>query len=149
MKFAKACRTLSIRAGSWKTFLAAVALIIAWALTGPFFHFNDTWQLIINTSTTVITFLMVFLIQNTQNRDNEILHLKIDELIRASKDAQNAILSLDKLGTHDLERLREQYQSLGEADQVGSGAAEVCDALLGSLTTPTIAPEAGQNEQPG
>jgi low affinity Fe/Cu permease len=80
MKFAKACRTLSIRAGSWKTFLAAVALISAWALTGPFFHFNDTWQLIINTSTTVITFLMVFLIQNTQNRDNEILHLKIDEL---------------------------------------------------------------------
>ena len=85
MKFASFCQALSNWAGSSKTFIAAIVLIIIWALTGPFFHYNDTWQLIINTSTTIITFLMVFLIQNTQNRDNDILHLKIDELIRAPR----------------------------------------------------------------
>ena len=94
MKFAQFCQALSNRAGSSKTFLTAIVLIIVWALTGPYFHYNDTWQLIINTSTTIITFLMVFLIQNTQNRDNDILHLKIDELIRATQEAQNATLSL-------------------------------------------------------
>ncbi|HEX4547965.1 low affinity iron permease family protein [Pseudomonas sp.] len=118
MKFARFCQALSNWAGSSKTFLLAIALIGVWALTGPYFHYNDTWQLIINTSTTIITFLMVFLIQNTQNRDNDILHLKIDELIRATKDAQNATLCLDKMGSSDLRKLREQYSSLGENDQV-------------------------------
>lgn len=118
MKFSIFCQALSNRAGSSKTFLVAVALIIVWGLTGPYFHYNDTWQLIINTSTTIITFLMVFLIQNTQNRDNDILHLKIDELIRATKDAQNATLSLEKMGSSDLRKLREQYSSLGESDQI-------------------------------
>ncbi|MNP18024.1 Low affinity iron permease [compost metagenome] len=118
MKFARFCHALSNWAGSSKTFLMAVALIIVWGLTGPYFNYNDTWQLIINTSTTIITFLMVFLIQNTQNRDNDILHLKIDELIRATKDAQNASLCLEKMGTGDLRKLREQYSSLGESDQI-------------------------------
>jgi low affinity Fe/Cu permease len=89
-----------------------------WAVTGPYFHFNDTWQLIINTSTTIITFLMVFLIQNTQNRDNDILHLKIDELIRATKEAQNATLALDKMGTRELRELRKQYSVMGEAGEI-------------------------------
>lgn len=118
MKFSRFCHALSNRAGSSKTFVIAVVLIAVWGMTGPYFHYNDTWQLIINTSTTIITFLMVFLIQNTQNRDNDILHLKIDELIRATQDAQNATLSLDKMGSRELRRLRDQYSSLGEKGQI-------------------------------
>ncbi|WP_431034761.1 low affinity iron permease family protein [Pseudomonas yamanorum] len=118
MKFARFCQALSNWAGSSKTFLLAIVLIGVWGLTGPYFHYNDTWQLIINTSTTIITFLMVFLIQNTQNRDNDILHLKIDELIRATKDAQNATLCLEKMGSSELRKLRDQYSSLGESEQV-------------------------------
>ena len=118
MKFASFCQALSNWAGSSKTFIAAIVLIIIWALTGPFFHYNDTWQLIINTSTTIITFLMVFLIQNTQNRDNDILHIKIDELLRVSKDAQNAVLSLDGLDRKELEKLRQEYRSIGNTGTV-------------------------------
>ena len=118
MKFAKFCQALSNWAGSSKTFLTAILLIVAWALTGPYFHYNDTWQLIINTSTTIITFLMVFLIQNTQNRDNDILHLKLDELIRATNDAQNAFLSLDRLDTKELRELRERYSKMGDDEEV-------------------------------
>lgn len=128
MKFSKFCQSLSNRAGSSKTFLTAVVLIAAWALTGPYFHYNDTWQLIINTSTTIITFLMVFLIQNTQNRDNDILHLKIDELIRATKEAQNATLSLDKMGSRELRKLREHYSSLGQEEQINFDSVEENDA---------------------
>ena len=129
MKFARFCQALSNWAGSSKTFLLAVVLIGVWALTGPYFHYNDTWQLIINTSTTIITFLMVFLIQNTQNRDNDILHLKIDELIRATKDAQNATLCLEKMGSKDLRKLRDQYSSLGENDQVNLDTAGTNELL--------------------
>jgi low affinity Fe/Cu permease len=118
MTFARFCQGLSNWAGSSKTFLLAIVLIGVWGLTGPYFHYNDTWQLIINTSTTIITFLMVFLIQNTQNRDNDILHLKIDELIRATTAAQNATLGLDKMGSRDLRKLRDRYSSLGERHQV-------------------------------
>jgi low affinity Fe/Cu permease len=129
MKFARFCQALSNWAGSSKTFLLAVVLIGVWALTGPYFHYNDTWQLIINTSTTIITFLMVVLIQNTQNRDNDILHLKIDELIRATKDAQNATLCLEKMGSKDLRELRDQYSSLGENDQVNLDTAGTNELL--------------------
>jgi len=85
-------------------------------LSGPIFDFNDTWQLIINTSTTIITFLMVFLIQNTQNRDTDILHLKLDELLRVNKEAQNAMLGLESLDLKQLEALRKHYRSLGESE---------------------------------
>ena len=118
MKFAKFCQKLSNQAGSSKTFLTAVSLIAVWALTGPYFQYNDTWQLIINTSTTIITFLMVFLIQNTQNRDNDILHIKIDELLRATKDAQNAVLSLDGLDRKELEKLRKEYKTIGDSETI-------------------------------
>ncbi|MFN3356185.1 MAG: low affinity iron permease family protein [Pseudomonas sp.] len=130
MTFARFCQALSNWAGSSKTFLLAIVLIGVWGLTGPYFHYNDTWQLIINTSTTIITFLMVFLIQNTQNRDNDILHLKIDELIRATQDAQNAILCLEKLSSKDLRRLRDQYSSLGEThlEPTETGRAPTLDA---------------------
>jgi low affinity Fe/Cu permease len=89
MKFSAVSQSLSRWAGSARTFYAAVALIGLWSLSGPYFHYNDTWQLIINTSTTIITFLMVFLIQNTQNRDNDILHIKIDELLRRLLDSDD------------------------------------------------------------
>ena len=118
MKFSAISQSLSRWAGSARTFYAAVGLILLWSLSGPYFHYNDTWQLIINTSTTIITFLMVFLIQNTQNRDNDILHLKLDELIRATKEAHNAALSLDKLGSRELQKLREQYSKLGRPNAV-------------------------------
>ena len=118
MKFSKFSQSLSKWAGSGKTFLAAVVLIIIWAMTGPMFHYNDTWQLIINTSTTIITFLMVFVIQNTQNRDNDILHIKIDELLRATKDAQNAALDLDDLDAKQLTTIRKQYKSMGKDETI-------------------------------
>lgn len=92
MKFAQFCQWLANHAGKPSTFLIAVVLIAMWAASGPWFHFNDTWQLIVNTSTTIITFLMVFLIQNTQNRDNDIIHVKLDELIRATKSAEHSVL---------------------------------------------------------
>jgi len=85
-----------------------------WAASGPWFHYNDTWQLIINTSTTIITFLMVFLIQNTQNRDNDIIHLKLDELIRATKSAERSVLDLEALDNKQLHALRKEYQAMGE-----------------------------------
>jgi low affinity Fe/Cu permease len=118
MKFAKVAQKLALWAGSPKTFMGAIILIFLWGLSGPIFHFNDTWQLVINTSTTIITFLMVFLIQNTQNRDTDILHLKIDELLRVTKDAQNAMLGLEALDLKQLEVLRKQYRQLGEGETI-------------------------------
>ena len=119
MKFSAVSQSLSRWAGSPRTFYAAVALILAWSLSGPYFHYNDTWQLIINTSTTIITFLMVFLIQNTQNRDTDILHLKIDELLRVNKEAQNAMLGLESLDLKQLEALRKHYRAMGENEVHG------------------------------
>ncbi|MFY1663405.1 low affinity iron permease family protein [Pseudomonas sp. Pseu.R1] len=113
MKFWKFSERLSKWMGSPKTFLTAIALVVLWAASGPWFHYNDAWQLVINTSTTIITFLMVFLIQNTQNRDTDILHIKIDELLRVTKDAQNAVLSLDNLDQKELAALRKRYKALG------------------------------------
>jgi low affinity Fe/Cu permease len=96
------------------TFLAAVAVIIVWAITGPIFGFSDTWQLIINTGTTIITFLMVFLIQNTQNRDSEAMQVKLDELIHVMKGAQDVLLDLEELEEEELDRIREGYQKIAE-----------------------------------
>lgn len=93
-------------------FTLAVALIVIWMITGPLFKFSDTWQLVINTSTTIITFLMVFLIQNTQNRDTEAMQIKLDELIRATKGAQNALLDIEELEQDQLDEFRAKYQTL-------------------------------------
>ena len=100
-------------AGKPAAFLGAVVLIVVWAATGPLFHFGDTWQLVINTGTTIITFLMVFLIQNTQNRDTAALHIKLDELICSSK-AHNALLGLEELDDQAIERIRRHYARLAE-----------------------------------
>ena len=116
MKFAKISQKLALWAGSPKTFMGALILIGLWGMSGPIFSYNDTWQLIINTSTTIITFLMVFLTQNTQNRDTDILHLKIDELLRVTKEAQNAMLGLEALDLKQLEALRRHYRTLGEGE---------------------------------
>ena len=101
-------------AGRPPAFVAAVALILAWALTGPLFGFSDTWQLVINTGTTIVTFLMVFLIQNTQNRDSEAIQVKLDELIRAVEGAHNALLDLEELEDEELDRIRAKYEKLAE-----------------------------------
>jgi low affinity Fe/Cu permease len=93
-------------------FVAAMLIIVVWAVTGPMFGFSDTWQLVINTGTTIVTFLMVFLIQNTQNRDSEAMQLKLDELIRAVNGAHNGLLDLEELTEKDLERIKARYEAL-------------------------------------
>ena len=105
-------RRSSMMLGSAWAFAGAVLVIVVWILTGPTFHFSDTWQLIINTATTVITFLMVFLIQNTQNRDAKAMHLKLDEMIRALKGARNQLVDLEDLSDEDLKKLEEQFRRL-------------------------------------
>jgi low affinity Fe/Cu permease len=100
--------------GSPWTFLAAVLIIIAWAISGRFFHYSDTWQLVINTGTTIVTFLMVFLIQNTQNRDATAMQLKLDELLRAIHGARTKLVDLEDLSDEELTRLREEFQRLRE-----------------------------------
>lgn len=99
------------------SFIVAVAVIVLWAVTGPLFGYSDTWQLVINTGTTIVTFLMVFVIQNTQNRDTAAMHIKLDELIRVSRGARNVLLDLEELEDKDLEGLRREYELLAEADR--------------------------------
>lgn len=96
------------------TFVIAVSTIVVWAISGPLFGFSDTWQLVINTGTTIVTFLMVFLIQNTQNRDAEAMQVKLDELIRVTKGAQNALLDLEELEEEELDSIRDGYQEIAE-----------------------------------
>jgi low affinity Fe/Cu permease len=109
--FAKRGATL---AGRPITFALAVLLIVVWGITGPLFHFSDTWQLVINTGTTIITFLMVFLIQNTQNRDSEALQIKLDEIIKGLRATNNAMLDLEELDEEELEEIRSRYLALAE-----------------------------------
>ena len=110
-RFARWISTVTGKAG---TFAACLAIIVLWALSGPLFGFSDSWQLIINTGTTIVTFLMVFLIQNTQNRDTQEIHLKLDELIRVTKGARNLLLDLEEMDDQQLERLRAVYERIGQ-----------------------------------
>lgn len=107
-------------AGRPTTFSAALAVIIVWLASGPLFGFSDTWQLVINTATTIVTFLMVFLIQNTQNRDTEALHLKLDELIRVTQGAHNRLLDVEELEERGLDELRMKYEALARAAREAS-----------------------------
>ncbi len=111
-RFAKATARAS---GRPRTFGLATLVILVWAITGPIFHFSDTWQLVINTGTTVVTFLMVFLIQNTQNRDSVAMQIKLDELLRAAKGAQTAMADLEDLTDKELEAFQAHYRELAEA----------------------------------
>jgi low affinity Fe/Cu permease len=104
-------RSSSMLGSAW-AFTAALLVIVIWLVTGPVFHFSNTWQLIINTATTIITFLMVFLIQNTQNRDAKAVHLKLDELIRAIKNARNELVDLEDLSDEELKGLEEQFRRM-------------------------------------
>jgi low affinity Fe/Cu permease len=119
----------AVMLGSAWAFTGAVLVILVWLLTGPTFHFSDTWQLIINTATTIITFLMVFLIQNTQNRDAKAVHLKLDELIRAIKDARNELVDLEDLSDEELKKLEEQFRCMRtRAETDGSPSRHVAPA---------------------
>ncbi len=150
--------------GSPHAFLTALAIVLAWALTGPMFHFSDGWQLVINTGTTIVTFLMVFLIQATQNRDGRAIHLKLDELIRAQKRARNVFTDLEHASDEELEELEREFRKVraraaarhaaiaekrgeargqareGEGEGAGEGAAGPGEAARGSGVTARRAP---------
>ena len=112
-KFSQA--TSQIVGSSW-AFIVAVLIILVWGITGPLFHYSDTWQLVINTGTTIITFLMVFLIQNTQNRDAKAIHLKLDELLRGVKGARTNLVDLEALSDEELDRLQQQFKRIRRAE---------------------------------
>ena len=116
-------KSVSQFCGKPVVFLFALGTILAWILTGPVFGFSDTWQLVINTATTIVTFLMVFVIQSTQNRDTEAIQIKLDELIRATKGAHNALLDLEELEEQELDSFRERYEMLARVarSEVESG----------------------------
>jgi low affinity Fe/Cu permease len=115
-RFAKATSRIT---GRPVTFLVAISLVVAWMVTGPLFDYSDTWQLAINTSTTIITFLMVFLIQSTQNRDAQAVQVKLDELIRVTRGAHTALLDLEELEEEDLDRIRASYETLARKARAG------------------------------
>lgn len=131
--FARFARFISRIVGHPATFASAVLVILCWALSGPLFGFSNTWQLVINTGTTIVTFLMVFVIQNTQNRDSAALQIKLDELIRSTSGAHNALLDLEELEDRDLERLRQTYERLARDARArgfdDTGSPEVAAAI--------------------
>jgi low affinity Fe/Cu permease len=110
--FTRLTKTTAHASGHASTFIVAAGVIVAWAALGPTFDFSDTWQLVINTGTTIVTFLMVFLIQSTQNRDSEAMQVKLDEIIRAIGNAKNELLDLEELEERDLRRIRKTYEDL-------------------------------------
>ena len=112
--FRRFSRATSDLLGSTWAFCTAVAVVLLWAVTGPYFHYSDAWQLAINTGTTIVTFLMVFLIQNTQNRDSRATQLKLDELIKAVRGARNSMMDLDRLSDEELRELEDEYKKLCE-----------------------------------
>ena len=116
--------------GSYWAFVLAVGIIVVWAGTGPFFNFSDTWQLVINTGTTIVTFLMVFLIQNTQNRDAKAVHLKLDELIRSHKEARNALIDLEDLSDEELSRLAVEFSTIRDQDATLRKSINVVEKLI-------------------
>lgn len=116
----------SILVGTPWVFALAILVIVIWGITGPKFHYSDTWQLIINTGTTIVTFLMVFVIQNTQNRDAKAIHLKLDELIRAIKGARNKLVDLEELSDDELKKLEQEFQRLRKkSDETDTRVAKV------------------------
>jgi low affinity Fe/Cu permease len=114
-RFSFIARRIAVLSGRPATFLIALAAVIVWGMSGPLFDYSNTWQLIINTTTTIITFLMVFIIQNTQNRDTEAMQIKLDELIRATEGAHTSLLDLEELEEEQLERYRKRYEALAAA----------------------------------
>jgi low affinity Fe/Cu permease len=115
--FHKIAQKTSNAVGSAWAFILAILVIIGWAASGPIFGFSDTWQLVINTGTTIITFLMVFLIQNTQNRDARVIHMKLDELIRVTRSARNHLVDLEDCSEEELDKLEKEFQRLRKRDE--------------------------------
>jgi low affinity Fe/Cu permease len=122
--FNRLAKATSRMAGRPATFAIAVGAVLVWLLTGPLFGYGDSWQLVINTATTVVTFLMVFLIQSTQNRDTEALQIKLDELIRVTQEASNALLDLEELDQASLDALRARYERLAEQARARQGTGQ-------------------------
>ena len=116
--FGRFARGTSRAAGKPAAFMLAMGIVLLWIVTGPMFGFSDTWQLVINTGTTIVTFLMVFLIQATQNRDSEAVQLKLDELIRATEGAHNALLDLEQVDEEKMDKIRDRYTKLAEQARV-------------------------------
>jgi low affinity Fe/Cu permease len=135
--FRKAARSASSVLGSAWSFTAAVLVVLVWAALGPIYHFSDTWQLVINTGTTIITFLMVFLIQNTQNRDSKALHLKIDELLYAMKEARTGLVGLEELSDAELEKLERDFRRVARRE-ARQEAREETQATLAEKTGEVI-----------
>ncbi len=129
--FRKFSQKISDLVGSPWAFVLAVVIVLVWAITGPVFHFSDTWQLVINTGTTIVTFLMVFLIQNTQNRDAKAIHLKLDELIRAVGDARTGLVDLEHLPDKELAQLEAEFKRIHErtAGEAKQDTAEAVEAI--------------------
>ena len=125
--FQKFARTVVRTSGHPMAFGLAIGVIVIWALTGPLFRFDNTWLLVINTVATIITFLMIFLIRNAQNRESEAVQLKLDELIRATKEAQNALLDIEELSEEDLDRIKTRFERLARKarDESGAGQTEL------------------------
>jgi low affinity Fe/Cu permease len=130
--FSRSAKAASRFTGRPLCFMLAVAVVLVWVLTGPLFKFSDTWQLVINTGTTIITFLMVFLIQSSQNRDTEAIQIKLDEIIRSTQGAHNALLDLEELEEDDLDEFRNRYAKLAlaarecmDGDEADSGTPQV------------------------
>jgi low affinity Fe/Cu permease len=132
--FTRLARFTAHHAGRPSTFLLAAVVIVGWAVTGPIFHYSDTWQLVINTGTTIITFLMVFLIQNTQNRDSQALHLKLDELIRAQKGARNMLLGLDDLSDEELDKIRLSFAKIAAKAKESAPNETTADTQVIAIT---------------
>jgi low affinity Fe/Cu permease len=143
--FDRLAKWAAYASGRPATFCLAVVIIVAWLITGPLFHYSDAWQLVINTGTTIVTFLMVFLIQATANRDIGALHIKLDELIRAQEGAHNGLLDLEQLSEEELLRIRARYQSLADAarKRIAQGASD-----SGTPECPP-GPDAGPVARPG
>lgn len=125
--FASAVSTF---AGSPYVFIAAILLIVGWAITGPFFGFSNTWQLVINTTTTIVTFLMVFLIQNTQNRDSKAIHLKLDELIKALKGARDEIIDIENLPDEVIDQLQSEFQEIKKKYEIKTADNQVAKSQI-------------------
>ena len=125
------------------TFFLAALVIVVWLVSGPIFQFSDTWQLVINTGTTIVTFLMVFLIQATQNRDSEAVQVKLDEIIRAIGNAQNELLDLEELEDEELDRLRQSYEEMAEVAR-NELRARGKDTAPGGSDDPSVRPTSGR-----
>lgn len=126
--FRKFSQKTSEAVGSPWAFIIALTLLVVWGVSGPIFHFSDTWQLVINTATTIVTFLMVFLIQNTQNRESKALNLKLDELIRSAYGARNNMVALEELSDEELDRLQTQFRRISEHySRLSENVEEIAD----------------------